>query len=89
MARPIARGGALDERDGDQLAALAQHGQRAVPALKSKVVDVRGQGFGDPQPVDRQQTDQGVLGGGAQFGRNQQRTQQASATPRHAEDNRE
>jgi len=37
-------GGAWGERDGDQLAALTQHGQGAVPALETEIVDVRAQG---------------------------------------------
>lgn len=48
-------GGAWCERDYDDLAALAQHGQGAVPAFESELVDVRTERFGDPQPVDRQQ----------------------------------
>jgi hypothetical protein len=51
MARSIARGGARDERDGDQLAALTQHGQRAVLVPESKVVDVRAQSFGVCNPL--------------------------------------
>ena len=39
-------GGARGEWDGDQLAALTQHGQGAVPALETEIVDVRAQSFG-------------------------------------------
>jgi hypothetical protein len=54
-------GGAWRERDGDDLAALAGDGQRPVPALQSQVLDVGAGGFGDPQPVQREQGDQRML----------------------------
>src|SRR4051812_40914565 len=40
-------GGTRCERDGDDLAALAQHGEGAVPAFEAELVDVRAQGLGD------------------------------------------
>ena len=55
MAEVDRPGGARGERDGDDLAALAQHGQGAVPAFETELVDVGAERFGDPQPVDRQQ----------------------------------
>ena len=39
--------GAWGERDGDDLAALAQHGEGAVPALDPERNDVRADGLGD------------------------------------------
>jgi hypothetical protein len=80
MARSIARAvhGAWD---GDQLAALTQHGQGAVPAFETEIVEVGAECFGDPQPVDRQQADQRVLGGGAEPGRDQQRAELVAVQP--------
>jgi hypothetical protein len=72
---------AWGERDGDDLAALTQHGQGAVTAFQAELVDVAAEGFGDPQAVDRQQTDQRVLGGGAQSGRDQQRADLVAVQP--------
>jgi hypothetical protein len=43
------------ERDGDDLAGFTSHRPGAVAALETKVVDVRAEGFEDPQPGDRQQ----------------------------------
>jgi hypothetical protein len=48
-------GGARGERDGDDLAAFAQHGQGAMSAVQAELVDVGVERFGDPQPVDGQQ----------------------------------
>jgi hypothetical protein len=44
-------GGPRRERDGDDLAALADDRQRPVPAFQSQVLDVGAGRFGDPQPV--------------------------------------
>jgi len=65
-------GGAGCEWDGDDLAAFAQHGQGAVPALESEFVDVGAERFGEAQPVDRQERNQGVLVGGAESRRDEQ-----------------
>ena len=54
------------ERDGDDLAALAGDDKRPVTALDTQVLDVGAGGLGNPQPVEGQQGDQGVLGGWAQ-----------------------
>jgi hypothetical protein len=54
-------GGARCERDGDDLPALAGDYQGAVPALDTQGLDVRASGFGDPQPVEGQQGDEGVF----------------------------
>jgi hypothetical protein len=51
-------GGARRERDRDNLAALAQHGEGAVAAFDAELVDVSAECLGDPQPVDREQRDQ-------------------------------
>ena len=61
------------ERDGDSLGALAQNGEGAVSALDGERLDVGPDGFGDPQPVQRQQGDQRVLSGGAEPGGDEQR----------------
>jgi hypothetical protein len=42
-----------------------------VAALGAQVLDVRADSFGDPEPVEGQQGDQGVLGGGAEPGRDE------------------
>jgi hypothetical protein len=67
-------GGARRERDGDDLAALAQDGEGAVAAFDAEGVDVGAEGFGDPQAVDREQRDEGVLIGCAEPGGDEQRT---------------
>ena len=41
-------------RRGDHLAALAQHGQGAMPAFEGEGFDVGPASFGYPQPVERQ-----------------------------------
>jgi hypothetical protein len=53
--------GARGEQDGEDLAALAGDDQGAVTALHAQGLDTGGGGFGDPQPVERQQGDQRVL----------------------------
>ena len=60
------------ERDGDGLAALAGDDQGPVAALDAGGLDVRAGGLGDPQAVDGQQGDQGMLGGRAEPGGDQQ-----------------
>jgi hypothetical protein len=52
-----------------------------VPAFETEVVDVRSEGLGDPQPVDRQQRDQSMLGCGAQAGGDQQRSDLVAVQP--------
>jgi hypothetical protein len=61
------------QRDGDDLGALAGNDQSPVPALDAQALDVGAGGFGDPQPIEGQQRDQGMLGGHAEPGGNQQR----------------
>jgi hypothetical protein len=73
----------VGERDGDDLAALPEHGQGAVAAFETEIVDIRAQSFRDAQPVDRQQADQGLFGGGAESGRDQQRTDLVTVQPDH------
>ena len=63
MARSIARAVRGASGNGDDLAALAQDRQGAVPALEAERLDVGAGGLRDPQPVEGQQRDQGVLGG--------------------------
>ena len=48
-------GGSGCERDGDDLAALAQDREGAVPAFEAERFDVRADRFGDAQPVEREQ----------------------------------
>ena len=52
-------GNAWSEWHRHQLAALAQHRQGAMPTLKTERFDVGTNRFGDAQPVQRQQRDQG------------------------------
>jgi hypothetical protein len=54
--------GAWRERDGDNLAALAGDNQGSVPAFDAQFLDAGAGGFGHPEPVERQQGDQRVLG---------------------------
>jgi hypothetical protein len=56
-------GCAWRERDGDDLAALAGDDQGAVAAFQAQVLDVRAGRLGYPQPVQREQRDEGVPGG--------------------------
>ena len=59
--------------DGHDLAALAQHGEGAMPALEAERFDVGAECFGDSQPVDRQQRHQRVFAGRRQAGGDEQR----------------
>jgi hypothetical protein len=70
MARAV-RG----EGDGDDLASLAGDDQGAVAALGAHVLDVRAGRLGDPQPVQGQQRDQGVLAGRAEAGSDEKRAE--------------
>ena len=54
-------GGPRRQRNGDDLSALAGDGQRSVPALQAKVLDVGAGGLRDPQPVQGEQGDQRML----------------------------
>jgi len=49
------------ERHGGDLAALAQHGQRPMTTFQAEGFDVGADRFGHPQPVQRQQRDEGVV----------------------------
>jgi hypothetical protein len=66
-------GRAWRQRDRDDLAALAQDGQGRMGPLEAERFDVGAQRLGHPQPVDRQQRHQGMLGRPAQPGGHQQR----------------
>src|SRR6266700_1956483 len=68
-------GGARGERDGDDLAALAGNGQGPVATLQAQVLYISAGGLGDPQPVQREQRDQRMLGRRAKPGGHQQRAQ--------------
>jgi hypothetical protein len=46
-----------------------------VPALEAEVVDVRAGGLGNPQPVQREQGDQRMLGRRPESGGDQQRAE--------------
>ncbi len=74
-------GGARGERDGDDLAALASDHQGAVPALDAQGLDAGAGGFGDTQPVERQQGDQRMLGGYAEPSGDQQRAELVAVQP--------
>jgi len=54
---------ARGERDGDDLAALAQQREGAMAALDAESLDVGAECFRDTEPVDRQQGDEGVPAG--------------------------
>jgi len=71
-------GGAGGERDGDDLAALAGDDQGPVAALESQVLDVGPDRLRYPQPVEGEQGDQGVLGGRAEPGGDQERAELAA-----------
>ncbi len=43
--------GAWGERDGDRLAALSVHDERAVPPLEPEVLDVGTERLGDARPL--------------------------------------
>jgi hypothetical protein len=72
-------GGARGERDSDDLAALADDDKGAVPAFQAHVLDVRSGRLRYPQPVQRQQRDQRVLGSRAESGGDQQGTDLVAA----------
>jgi hypothetical protein len=55
-------GGAGRERYGDDLAALAGNRQGPVPALQAQVLDVSAGGLRYPEPVQREQGDQRMIG---------------------------
>ena len=64
-------GDAWRQRHRDELAALAQHGQGAVPAFLAESFDVGADRFRHPQPVQRQQRHQGVIAWRGQAGGDQ------------------
>jgi hypothetical protein len=49
--------------------------QGAVPAFQAQVLDIRAGGLRDPQPVEREQGDQRVLGGRPEPGGDQERAE--------------
>jgi hypothetical protein len=63
------------QRDGHHLAALTGNRKRPVPAFQAQVLDVSTAGFGDPQPVQREQGDQRMLQRRAESGGDQQRAE--------------
>ncbi len=65
-------GGAGRERDDGFLAAFAGDRQGAVPSLGPEGFYVSAGGLGHAQPVEGEQRDQGVLGGGAEPGGDEQ-----------------
>jgi len=68
-------GGARCQRNGDDLAALAGDDQGAVPAFQAQLLDVGAGGLRYPQPVQREQGDQRVLGGRPEPGGDQERAE--------------
>jgi hypothetical protein len=75
MARSIARARARRQRDGDDLAAFAGDGQGPVATFETQVLDVGAGGLRDPQPVQGQQGDQGMLSWSPEPGGDQQGTE--------------
>jgi len=65
-------GRARGQRKGDHLAPFAGDRQGPVPAFQAEVLDVRSGGFRDPQPIQREQGDQRVLGRRPEPGGDQQ-----------------
>jgi hypothetical protein len=61
-------GGTRGKGDGDDLAALAGDDQGPMAAFQAQVLDVRADGLRYAQPVEREQGDQGVLGGRPESG---------------------
>ncbi len=68
-------GGAGRERDGDHLAALTRDRQGPVPAFQAQVLDVSAGRLGHPQPVEREEGDQGVPSGRAEPGGDEDRAE--------------
>lgn len=73
--------GTRGERDGTYLAALACDDERPVAAFDAHGLDIGAGGFGNPQPVQRQQGDQRVLRSRAESRGDQQRPQFVSVQP--------
>jgi len=65
--------GAGCERGGDHLAARAGDDRGAVPAFQPQLLDIGAGRLRDPQPIGGEQRDQGVLGGRAEPGGDQDR----------------
>ena len=57
---------ARGERDDDDLAPFPQHSQGAMAAFHAECRDVGAERLRDPQAVDGQERDEGVLAGGGQ-----------------------
>ena len=57
------------------LAALAEHGECAVPAFERKILDPCSDRFGDTQPVQREQRDQRVIACPRETGSDQHRAE--------------
>jgi hypothetical protein len=68
-------GGTRRERDGHDLAALASNNKSAMPAFQAQLLDIGAGGFRYPQPVEREQGDQRMLGGRAEPGGDQERAE--------------
>ena len=60
------------EGDGHGLAALAEDREGAVAALDGEAFDVRAGGLGDPQAIEGQQGEQGVISSSAQASSDEQ-----------------
>jgi hypothetical protein len=74
-------GRAWGERDGDYLAALAHDGESSMSAFEAKRLDVGTGRFGDPQSVQGEQRDEGVLDGWSEPGGHKKRTEFISVEP--------
>ena len=84
MARSIALAVRGARGMGDLLTALAHDAQRAMPAVDVQMVDVRAQGFGDPQPVQGEQRRQGMVTVRRQPGRHEERAELVAVQPERA-----
>jgi hypothetical protein len=63
------------ERDGGGLVAFAVNEQGAVSAVDVEVVDVGAEGFGDAQPVQREQASECVVAAAAESGLDEERAE--------------
>ncbi len=74
-------GGAGCEGDGGDLAALTGDRQRPMPAFHPEMLNVGVQRFGDPQPVQGEQTCQGVVAATGEAGLDQEHAEFVAIQP--------
>jgi hypothetical protein len=68
-------GRAWGKRDGDNLATFAHDGEGSMSSFEAESLDVRANRLGDPQSIQREQRDQGVLDGSSESGRHKKGTE--------------